>query len=50
MFCIALIPQNIYEMYDYILKITTVGVLLIIPYPLLILMIAKLRKKREDTI
>ncbi|WP_421663069.1 GerAB/ArcD/ProY family transporter [Lysinibacillus telephonicus] len=49
-FCIALIPQNIYEMYDYILKITTVGVLLIIPYPLLILMIAKLRKKKGDTI
>lgn len=46
-FVIALLPRNIYEMYDYILFATFFGLPLTIIYPVFLLVIAKLRKKGE---
>jgi spore germination protein len=45
MFIIALVPQDIYQMYDYILELTLYGIFLTIFYPVLLLLVAKIRKK-----
>ncbi|WP_449540402.1 GerAB/ArcD/ProY family transporter [Ferdinandcohnia sp. Marseille-Q9671] len=44
-FCIGLFPQNIYEMSHYILIVTFSGLPLLIVYPIILLGIAKFRKK-----
>lgn len=49
-FFVALVPKNIYEMYNYILKITTFGLFLGVIYPVLLLLITKVRKIKGDAI
>ncbi|MEH7386480.1 GerAB/ArcD/ProY family transporter [Bacillus sp. JJ1521] len=44
-FCIAIYPQNIYHMYDLILLVTSCGLPLTIVFPVILLGIAKLRKR-----
>ncbi|THE13000.1 spore gernimation protein [Bacillus timonensis] len=44
-FCIAIFPRNIFQMYDQILLVTLYGLLLTIVYPVILLGIAKVRKK-----
>ncbi len=41
---IAMFPQDIYEMYDYILKVTYFGIFLTIVYPVILLCVAMIRK------
>lgn len=45
-FFVALIPEDIYELYDFILSFTLAGLLLVIVYPVILLMVAKIRKKK----
>jgi spore germination protein len=44
-FIIALIPEDIYEMYNYILSVTFGGLFLTILYPVALLAVAMVRKK-----
>ncbi len=44
-FIIAMLPEDIYEMYNYILKMTLFGIVLTIVYPVLLLLLAMIRKK-----
>jgi spore germination protein len=44
-FIIALLPQDIYELYDYILSLTFYGIILTIGYPVFLLLVATIRKK-----
>ncbi|WP_071394075.1 GerAB/ArcD/ProY family transporter [Bacillus tuaregi] len=50
MFFIALLPQNIYQMYNYILHVTRYGIVITIMYPILLLFIAFLRKKGGESV
>jgi spore germination protein len=45
MFIIAMFPQDIYEMYDFIFYVTFYGIFLIVCYPAFLLIVAILRKK-----
>ncbi|MFT4414190.1 GerAB/ArcD/ProY family transporter [Fredinandcohnia humi] len=44
MFTIAIFPQDIYEMYEYVLTVTCYGIFLTIVYPVFLLIIAMIRK------
>jgi spore germination protein len=44
-FIIAMLPKDIYQMYDYILQITIYGVYITILYPIFLLLVAKIMKK-----
>lgn len=45
LFCIAIFPQNIYQLYEYLMAVTLTGLPLTIVYPVILLAIARLRKK-----
>lgn len=47
-FVLAMLPQNVLDTYRYILKIGSYGLLITLVYPAVLLIIAILRKKRED--
>jgi spore germination protein len=49
-FIIALIPEDIYEMYHYILSVTFCGLFLTILYPVALLAVALIRKKGGATV
>lgn len=44
-FIIAMLPQDIYQMYGYISQVTFWGIFLTIAYPIFLLLVAKIRKK-----
>lgn len=44
-FIIAIFPQDIYQMYDFILQVTFYGIFLTVFYPVLLLVVAKIRNK-----
>lgn len=48
-FVLAMLPHNVVHMYDVIIFAGRVGLYITLGYPLLLLLIAMLRKKREDT-
>ena len=47
-FVIAMFPQNVFQMYQIIQLVGKIGLILTIIYPLLLLVIAMIRKKRGD--
>lgn len=44
--CIALIPNDLFQMYDYMYGIGRFGLILIMFYPLLLLLLSLIRKKK----
>jgi spore germination protein len=48
-FVLAMLPQNVLNMYDIIVWIGQIGLLITVGYPLMLLLMAGLRKKRGDS-
>lgn len=48
-FIMAMLPQNVLNMYDIIVWIGQFGLLITVVYPLILLLVAALRKKRGDS-
>jgi spore germination protein len=48
-FVVAMLPQNVLNMYDIIVRVGQIGLLITVGYPLLLLLMAGLRKKRGDS-
>ncbi|MEN2767562.1 GerAB/ArcD/ProY family transporter [Ornithinibacillus xuwenensis] len=48
-FAVALIPNDIFEMYEFLLYVTKYGLILTIGYPVFLWLIACLRRKREES-
>jgi spore germination protein len=48
-FVLAMLPQNVLNMYDIIVWVGQIGLLITVGYPLLLLLMAGLRKKRGDS-
>jgi spore germination protein len=47
-FIVAMLPQNIMQMYDIIESVSRIGLVITIVYPSLLLIVAVIRGKRED--
>ncbi|KIL40811.1 spore gernimation protein [Gordoniibacillus kamchatkensis] len=48
LFALAMVPQNVVQMYDIIAIAGRLGLLITIVYPLIVLLVAVIRKKRGD--